>query len=272
MDKIRMKRKIKTMKLKIFYKCLLVVSYSVTCVLSLDLFHSRSTQISDNEALLNKIIHELPKLELHAHLHGSVRYSTLMELIQQRNLSHLINKIALDASDHGLGDKPFELFPVVHKMVNNLSVVRRILSEMVEDYAKENTIYLEIRTSPRFLDGDGTSVKEYIHAVVEDIYELNRRYSSKMMIKLILGIDRSKNLADSRVIVDYATEHRYFKGEKIIVGLDFSGNPQGGRFDDFRGLFTSVREKGFNITIHTAEAKELSDPDNDETMKILDFR
>jgi adenosine deaminase len=233
----------------------------VTCILSLDLFHSHSTVISDDETLLNKIIHELPKIELHAHLHGSVRHSTLIELIEQRNMSHLINKIALDASDHGLSDKPFELFPIVHKMVNTLPIVRRILSEMVEDYAKENTIYLEIRTSPRSLDGDGTSVSEYIQAIVEDISELNHRYSSNMIIKLILGIDRSKNVQDSRVIVDYAIEHKYYKGEKIIVGIDFSGNPQGGRFDDFKELFVFGRENGFNVTIHTAEAKELSDPE-----------
>eukprot|EP01040_Poterioochromonas_malhamensis_P001206 gene1206-1279_t len=147
---------------------------------------------------------------------------------------------------------------------------------MVEDYLTENTIYLEIRTSPRILVGDGTTIGEYVRAVTELIAELNKHYAKRIVTKLILSIDRSKSLQEGRMIYELAKQYQYVGKEKVIVGMDFAGNPQGGRFEDFRQLFETIRDDGFNITVHIAEAKELSqssgfDLEDDETSTILQF-
>ena len=65
---------------------------------------------------------------------------------------------------------------------------------------------------------------------------------------------------------------------KTIVGLDFSGNPYGGKFEDFSPLFDTARDRGLGTAIHTAEVSELSNSagartaDMDDTESILSFR
>ena len=224
---------------------------------------------------VHQIIFDLPKVEIHAHLHGSVRYSTLRELIEARNMTDSISKFVMDQDDHGLAERPFELFPIVHRLVNSMDIVIRILREMVEDYLAENTIYLEIRSSPRGLE-DGSTVKDYIQTVVQHIASLNKLHEGKIIVKLIAGIDRSKNINDGRMIYQYAKEFQYYEGEKIIVGMDFAGNPSGGTFMDFQDLFNEIQASNlFHVTVHTAEIKELSESLNgevDETNTILSFQ
>lgn len=252
---------------------LAVVILQLTFLVGWGFDYSRT---ADKGSEIETIIHRIPKIELHAHLHGSVRHSTLLELINQQNLSIEISKVRLDENDVGVRDKPFELFPVVHRVVNNIEIVQRVLREMVEDYLTENTLYLEIRTSPRVLVGDGTTIGEYVRTVTELIAELNKEYAKTIVTKLILSIDRSKSLQEGRMIYELAKQYQYVGKEKVIVGMDFAGNPQGGKFEDFRQLFETIRDDGFNITVHIAEAKELSqssgfDLEDDETSTILQF-
>lgn len=240
------------------------------------------------EEELEQIVHQLPKVELHAHLHGSVRRSTLLELSNptaENDLSTSI-KLSLDNYDHGLPEKPFEIFPLVHAAVKNKEVVVRIVQEMIEDYRAQNCIYLEIRTTPRSLP-DGTTMEEYLQLVVQTIAEYNKKtlddnneeQLEKMLVKLVISIDRSKKFVDAEEILSLVERYRYYEGQQVIVGVDFSGNPLGGRFQDFAPVFTEARKLNLNITVHTAELSSLSEEvaedevtaSVDETSFILKF-
>lgn len=222
---------------------------------------------------IEEILTRMPKLEMHAHLHGSVRRSTLIELAALANMSTAM-KTSLNQYDHGVADRPFELFPIVHSIVTSKQVVRRIVLEMIEDYQQQNCIYLEIRTTPRSLP-DGTTMAEYLSLITELIAEHNVRAADRMLVKLIVSIDRSKKFAEAQEALELAKSYMYAHEQKVIVGVDFSGNPLGGRFDDFVSIFQSARASGLNITIHTAEMRALSEPvdheDRDETEAILSF-
>jgi len=236
-----------------------------------------------------RIVQLLPKVELHAHLHGSIRLSTLQEL-SGGDLT--VNKLDLEEC--------FRLFGAVHRIVSSIDIVKRVLQEVIDDYISENTIYLELRTTPRAL-ADGTTVNQYIEQVVAAIQAHNINSGHIMTVKLILSIDRGQRYRDAQRVAELASS--YFKNPtnsptdpinptnspdtiktqqnhsansiKTIVGLDFSGNPLGGHFDSFRDLFEGARGAGLGITVHTAELYELSDSvdpvDGDETTSILDF-
>ncbi|RYH24036.1 hypothetical protein EON65_17120 [archaeon] len=215
---------------------------------------------------------KMPKIELHAHLHGSVRRTTMLELAAEMNITTPL-KLSLDHYDHGAVDKPFELFPIVHSIVDRKEVVRRILLEMIQDYKALNAIYLEIRTTPRSLP-DGTSIAGYLQLVTQIIAEYNTGSPEDMLVKLIVSIDRSKKYSDAVDLMQLIQKYTYVGEEKVIVGVDFSGNPLGGRFQDFASLFTEARRIGLNVTVHTAELKQLSEKredDTDETGFILDY-
>lgn len=256
-------------------KCLLLLLLVLITREILCFPHLLSTRVDEGQ--IEKIITAVPKIELHAHLHGSVRHTTLQELIKMQNVTNSVSKISLDQNDIGSLQKPFELFPVVHQLVNSLPIVSRILTEMIEDYYHDNTIYLEIRTTPRNLM-DGTSKSQYVQSLVEQIYRENQKWKGKIMTKLILSFDRSKSLSDAHETFLLAKQFRRFQGDQIIVGLDLAGNPQGGTFENFESLLREARNDNFNITVHIAESREQSEInldqslEQDETSMILKFR
>lgn len=239
----------------------------VICILLFFIVLGFGDDRSENEVI------KMPKIELHAHLHGSVRRATMLELAAKINITTPL-KLSLDQYDHGVVDKPFELFPIVHSIVDRKEVVERVLLEMIQDYKELNTIYLEIRTTPRSLP-DGTSIEGYLKLVTQVIADHNLANRDDLLVKLIVSIDRSKKFSDAVDLMALIQRYTYIGEEKVIVGVDFSGNPLGGRFQDFAALFTEARlTLGLNVTVHTAELKQLSekrDDDLDETSFILNY-
>jgi adenosine deaminase len=219
------------------------------------------------------VLHSVPKIELHAHLHGSIRLSTLQELSKEKG-------VLLETSSELNLDRCFKLFGTLHKVVSSVDTLKRITREVLEDYMSENTIYLELRSTPRNLS-DGTTVERYVEVLVDLIEQHNIANGDKMLVKLILSIDRSSRFSDALDISELAGDYRFISNGtdypvRTIVGLDFSGNPHGGRFEDFSPLFDTARDRGLGLTVHTAETRELSDSvdprtDEDDTESILNF-
>ena len=199
--------------------------------------------------------------------------STVLELAAKRN-------IVVESTSKLSLEQCFKLFGSVHAVISTIDIVKRITQEVIEDYMAENTIYLELRTTPRGL-ADGTTREKYVETLVSVIEDHNIRFGDVMLVKLILSIDRGGRFRDAVDISELAGDFRFISNStehpiKTIVGLDFSGNPTGGRFEDFSPLFDTAKERGLGITLHTAEVKDLSDSvDNsteDDTQSIINFR
>ena len=90
----------------------------------------------------------LPKVELHAHLHGSARLSTIAELAPPG-----VDRAVLTSDTERSLEGCFAIFGAIHRTVTSLSAVRRITAEVLEDLAAENVKYLDLRTTPRALAG-----------------------------------------------------------------------------------------------------------------------
>lgn len=223
---------------------------------------------------IDDLIALIPKLELHAHLAGSIRRETLFELASAARITVPNGKIDLKGA--------FTLFPIVHKVIASKQILKRVLLEVIEDYMTENTIYLELRTTPRALP-DGTTPEEYVRVLVDAINDHNIANGDIMLVKLILSIDRTKSFGEAMEVLNLAKSYDFYDKRslpsdpiRIIVGLDFSGNPLGGTFDDFSPLFDQAKESGLKITLHTAETKELSENisatfEEDETSYVISF-
>ena len=81
----------------------------------------------------------------------------------------MANNIDLDGIDfyNITIDSAFKFFIAGSKMVKTIDTLQRITYEIIEDYEKLNTRYLELRSTPKCLDGK--SKKEYIEAIIEVI-------------------------------------------------------------------------------------------------------
>jgi adenosine deaminase len=135
-------------------------------------------------------IQSLPKIELHAHLNGSIRDSTLLELarvlgekgvIVFADVEHVIQK-----NDRSLVEV-FKLFDLIHKLTTDHKTVTRITREVVEDFALENVVYLELRTTPKRSDSIGMSKRSYMEAVIQGL-----RSVSEVDIDFVTASDSQK--------------------------------------------------------------------------------
>ena len=112
---------------------------------------------------------------------------------------------------------------MIYKVVRTPETIRRIMRETLEDFEKDNVVYVEIRTTPR---RDVMSADEYVRAAVEGIIEYERN-ACKIRIanascnqttkaRLLLSINRTSTLEDAFGTVEVA--NKYFYKDKDCGG------------------------------------------------------
>jgi adenosine deaminase len=234
----------------------------------------------------------LPKVELHAHLNGSIRDATLLELARERSKKGQL--VLSDVEDVILKDdrslqECFKLFDLIHVLTTDHGTISRVAKEVIEDFAAENVIYLELRTTPKKNEAIGMSKRSYVEAVlagfkavetVEAIFlpidgsiqhlvpPVQQNGPAKgprmcqIFVRLLLSIDRRENLGGAMETVQLALDMR----NSGVVGIDLSGNPIVGDWQTFLPALTWARNQGLPITLHCGEV-----PNRQEIQCMLDF-
>ncbi|KAF3910906.1 hypothetical protein ABW20_dc0108609 [Dactylellina cionopaga] len=213
----------------------------------------------------------LPKLELHAHLTGSIRRETLGEIWQRRKEQdpdfHLEDPLVHIPP----GKRDFDLktfFPLFSKytynLVNSEWSVEYATRQVLRDFEADGVVYLELRTIPRAFEDTGLTKEKYVQTILSTIRSFN---SETMHTRLILAIDRQNTPEEAMDTVALALKH---KEEGIVVGVDLCGNPGAGDVRIFRPAFTKARENGLGITLHFAEIER--QPIKDELDVLLSFQ
>ncbi|XP_026663292.2 N6-mAMP deaminase isoform X2 [Phoenix dactylifera] len=223
--------------------------------------------------------HEIPKIELHAHLNGSIRDSTLLELakvlgekgvIVFEDVAHVIMKNGRSLPEC------FKLFDLYHILTTDHETVARITKEVVEDFAAENVVYLELRTTPKKNEAKGMTKQSYMKAVIDGLRAVDtvdvalansdsstdyclepspindtqgRIKRKKIYVRLLLSIDRRETTASAMETVDLAMKLKDYG----VVGIDLSGNPVVGECQTFIPALKHAKELGLPLTLHCAE-------------------
>ncbi|KAJ9476605.1 putative Adenine deaminase (putative) [Pseudozyma hubeiensis] len=188
----------------------------------------------------------LPKIELHAHLNGSIRRSTLSHLAHLRNIDPSTTRI-LSHIPSTLSEA-FDVFRIIHSCVVTLADVERIAYEIGEDMEEDGVVYAEVRSTPRDMGG-GEGLEGYVKAVLGG-FDRYRSARGKVVLRLLLSIDRAKHTAeDAQGIVSLAAKFR----PQGVLGIDLSGDPTRGNFDSYLSALTYARSLGLKITLHAGE-------------------
>ncbi|CAK9878552.1 unnamed protein product [Sphagnum jensenii] len=208
----------------------------------------------------------LPKLELHAHLNGSIRSSTLLELAAEHSQNGAVSYpelVSIIEKEKRSLPETFKLFGLIRLVTTNHQVVTRITREVIEDFAAENIIYVELRTTPKNNPAVGMTKRSYMEAVMAgfntDSIAFNRIY-----VRLILSIDRRETTEAAIETVRLAFDMRQEGCE--IVGIDLSGDPAIGEWKTFLPALTLAREMGLPLALHCGEVHN-----PEEVKSILDF-
>src|SRR5262250_2669431 len=122
-----------------------------------------------------EVVEKLPKADLHVHLDGSLRLSTILDLADK-------GRIELPARDEdglrkamNLGQNCGSLveylkaFDVTLRVLQTAESLTRIAYELAEDAAKENVRYMEVRYAPMLHTRKGLKLTSVVEAVLEGL-------------------------------------------------------------------------------------------------------
>lgn len=212
---------------------------------------------------LKTFTQRLPKIELHAHLNGSIRTSTLREMAAIAGADP--DGVLIKQGDARSLTEMFKVFDIIHKAVRGGDSVRHIAKEMLEDAEADGVIYLEIRTTPRAHPECDLSKEAYVEAVLAGMqdYKDSAVEGSQCHSKLMLSIDRRDSSESADDTVSLAISYQ----EAGVVGVDLSGDPTQGHWETWAPALARARAAGLKIAMH---AGEVADTD-EETRKMLDF-
>ncbi|KAF2825596.1 Metallo-dependent hydrolase [Ophiobolus disseminans] len=205
----------------------------------------------------------LPKIELHAHLTGSISRECLHDIWETRkardpaiDLEDPLVAIPTGKVDYDI--KTF--FPLfssyIYKLCNNLPSIQYSTKAVLQDFQADGVVYLELRTTPRAMPGANLTKDDYVSTILDILKSHNEQTSNTMRAFLILSIDRRNTVIEAQEVVDLAIKYQ----SAGVVGVDLCGDPAKGDVRIFADVFARAKVEGLKITLHFAET-ELSASD-----------
>lgn len=212
------------------------------------------TNTTSRKQNLRDTLFNLPKIDLHRHLEGSLRLSTLAEIAHEHavdlpswNLEELRPYVqVVDDSPDFLGF--LAKFKLLRRFYSSREAVMRVAYEAVADAATDNIHYLELRFNPVALSlSQGFSFAEVVDWVIEATNQAQTDH--KMLCRLIIQIGRHEP--------QYAWELAEIAAANKtqgIVGIDLAGDEINYPLTEFIDVFQWAKKQDLHITAHAAEA------------------
>jgi adenosine deaminase len=200
------------------------------------------------------VFRKLPKTDLHVHLDGSLRLTTLLALAKEQS-------VKLPATDPEglkaamkLGQNTGSLVDYLKAFDTTLKVMQveeglyRVAYELAEDAAAENVQYMEVRYSPMLHTQQGLRLTEVVEAVLRALNDAEQAFGikSRVIVCGIRNISPDHSLEMAELVVAYKN--------RGVVGFDLAGAEQDYPAKDHQEAFALVRKNNINVTIHAGEA------------------
>ncbi len=221
------------------------------------------------ESRQNQQLLQLPKVELHRHLEGALRFSTLMSLAQE--MGQQIPGDLAQQKQHFLVVEPMkDLRTVLRKFMATQSVLRteavltRITFEAIEDAAKEGIQILELRYAPTFIRQNHEYLSfEQIHQAI--LHGMKKASHLPVAVGLLCTFQRTLPVKELTTVLDFVIDTK-----DTWIGVDLADNEQDFPAKDFAPLFSKAHKHGLPITIHAGEANTATAPKNvEDAIEIL---
>jgi adenosine deaminase len=205
---------------------------------------------------LRETLQNLPKVDLHRHLEGSLRLSTLAEIALEHgvdlpsyDIEELRPYVQVTTDEAPDFHSFLEKFNFLARFYSELDCIDRISYEAVADAAQDNVKYLELRFNPVTLAlSRGFCFEEVVERVIHAVKKAEQDFG--VTVRLLTTIRRDYDQDTAGRIVDMAIHY----ADQSIVGLDLAGDEVHYSARPFAGLFNKAKEAGLGITIHAGEA------------------
>lgn len=195
----------------------------------------------------------LPKIELHCHLDGSVRPETIIEIAKEEGASipcyniESIKDMLIAPMECTSLEEYLERFELPIAVMQSKKSLKRIAYELLEDAAKENVKYIEVRFAPLLHIKKGLTLDEIIESVLDGIKAAENSFDIKS--NLILSCLRNMPVDTVFQVVEAGKKFL----NKGVVAIDLCANEEAGFCERFVEPIALAKEYGYRVTIHAGE-------------------
>lgn len=199
------------------------------------------------------IIKNIPKVQLHCHIDGSVRPSTLIELSQNEGIKLPTEDVQELKKYVTVEDKCNSLKDYLKKFTYPISIMQskeniyRITLELLEDCSKDNIEYIELRFAPYLHLEKGLTISDVLQSVIDAKEQAEQKFGIKSNIisSFMRHETKEKNFNQLKEIIKFINNG--------VIAVDLAGNEADFPPELFVDLFKEAREKGLHVTIHAGE-------------------
>ncbi len=200
-----------------------------------------------------ELVGRLPKAELHVHLDGSLRPETMLDLAGPARVT-LPARDADTLRDFMRVDDAADLTDYIRRfdytipLLQTPEAIERVAYEMVEDAARDNVRYLEIRYCPHLSRRGGLTLDEVLEA---ELRGLARGQADFGVISRVINCSlRHYDPALSLEIARHSVAWR----DRGVVAFDLAGGEAGHPPTVHAAAFDAAAAGCLGITIHAGEA------------------
>ncbi len=195
---------------------------------------------------LNEFIKNMPKVELHVHLEGSIRPDTASYLF---NCNHQnVDPIHIKGLYRYGNLKNF--IRGMQKVSDNIKTpdhLGRIARELLETLALQQVMYVEFDCALQKYKNLGLSIKEILDTIYKNVIEAKEHYQieSRMIVNLqrSFGAQSAMDLVQEIVKLDHP----------LVVGIGLSGYENTGSMAEFRQVYKFAKQNNLSCTVHAGE-------------------
>lgn len=204
--------------------------------------------------LKKEFIHKLPKTDLHVHLDGSLRMSTIFDLAKQQKVElpaktqEDLKKIVSCTDSCTSLDQYLQGFGITLSVLQTEDSLYRTAYELAEDCAAENIRYMEVRYSPILHTNKGLKLTQISDAVIAGLKDAEKKMNIKTGV-IICGI-RNMNPSTSIKLAELAVAYK----NKGVIAFDLAGSEYNHPAKEHKDAFDLALRNNLNITIHAGEA------------------
>lgn len=195
-------------------------------------------------------VKNLPKIELHCHLDGSVGIETIQRLLRARGEEHTLAELEQllrapqdcpDLSEY------LQRFDLPNQVLQTREELSACAFDLAGQAAGEHVNYIEVRFAPVFSTAEGLSVQEVLAAVEDGLGRAKKQYGidTGIIVCGMRGLSEKANLAMLHDAMEL-----YGSG---VVACDLAGDEKAYPATEFGYFFEQARKYKIPFTIHAGE-------------------
>ena len=184
----------------------------------------------------------MKKVELHLHLDGSIRPSTISEILNI-NLEEAKKLSTIETKCASLKEY-LTKFDIPLKIMQTKENLERVAFELAQDLQKDDVIYAEIRFAPNKHLKSGLTLDEVVTAILKGLSQVPIK--TNLILCMMRGDSYEQNLKVIKLAKKYLNHG--------VVAIVLAGSEASYPVNLYQELFEIAQKENIPFTIHAGEA------------------